>query len=351
MHATRTLLISSLVLASATAIAGAGQVRIWPSAVVVGHEITLGELCALSGFDAETEAKIRSTPIHGQPGPPPGGSVLVSIEQIRRTLRAAGVNLATTTVSGASRCGVRRIQEVAPAAPKRRSPAPANKVSSGRSLRDAVGDYLETLIERHDGRVELQFGRTAASVLDLAEPEFEFVIHRRSGQVLGLVNLEVDIRKNGETVQSVPVVVNAYYRAAVVVARGPINLRAAIGADDVHVVERTFTRMDEIGLSQPAAVVGMRAKRFIPAGTMFTGRELETVPLVRRSQLTAIRSSAGGVTVETVGKAMDDGSFGDIIELRTGGRRGVTVTGVVVGPGRVELSTSGLAEGSRLARR
>lgn len=351
MHTTRTLLISSLVLASATAIAEAGQVRIWPSAVVVGSEITLGDLCDLSGFDAETEAMIRSTPIQGQPGPPPGGSVLVSIEQIHRTLRAAGVNLATTTVSGASRCGVRRIREVAPAAPKRRPQARAGPVSSGRSLRDAVGDYLETLIQRHDGRVELQFGRTAASVLDLAEPEFQFVIHRRSGQILGLVNLEVDIRKNGETVQSVPVVVNAYYRAPVVVARGPINLRAAIGADDVQVVERTFTRIDEIGLSQPAAVVGMRAKRFIPAGTMFTGRELETVPLVRRSQLTRIQSSAGGVTVETVGKAMDDGSFGDLIELRTGGRRGVTVTGMVVGPGRVELSTSGLGEGSRLARR
>lgn len=351
MHATRTLLTSSLILASATAVAGAGQVRIWPSAIVVGHEITLGDLCELSGFDAETEATIRSTPIHGQPGPPPGGSVLVSIEQIHRTLRAAGVNLATTTVSGASRCGVRRIQEVAPATPKRPPQARPGEVSSGRSLRDAVGDYLETLIERHDGRVELQFGKTAASVLDLAEPEFEFVIRRRSGQVLGLVNLEVDILESGETVQSVPIVVNAHYRVPVVVARGPINLRAAIGADDVQVVERTFTRIDEIGLSQPAAVVGMRAKRFIPAGTMFTGRELETVPLVRRSQLTKIQSSAGGVTVETVGKAMDDGSFGDIIELRTGGRRGVTVTGVVIGPGRVELSTSSLGEGSRLARR
>ncbi len=351
MHAARALLTSSVILASATAVAGAGQVRIWPSAIVVGDEITLGDLCELSGFDANAEARIQNVPIHGQPMPAPGGSVLVTIEQIHQTLRIAGVNLATTTVSGASSCGVRRPKEVTPTKPDRRETLHNRKVSRGRSLRDAVADYLEMLIDHHDGRVELQFGRTAASVLDLAEPEFEFVIHSRSGQILGLVNLDVDILQDGETIQSTPIVVNAYYRAPVVVARRPINLRATIGSDSVQVVERTFTRMDEIGLSQPDAVIGMQAKRFIPVGTMFTGRELETVPLVRRGQLTRIRSSAGGVTVETVGKAMGDGSFGDIIELRTGGRRGVTVIGVVAGLGRVELDAAAIATGGRLASR
>ncbi|MCH7702708.1 MAG: hypothetical protein IID37_13580, partial [Planctomycetes bacterium] len=157
MHAKCTLLISSLILAGAAAGAGAGQVRIWPSAVVVGQEITLGDLCQLSGFDAETEARVRSTPIHGQPALPPGGSLLVSIEQIQRTLRAAGVNLATTTVGGASRCGVRRPQEVAPTTPQRRPQASDHENPAGRSLRDVVGDYLEAPIERHDGHVELPF--------------------------------------------------------------------------------------------------------------------------------------------------------------------------------------------------
>ena len=53
--------------------ARAGNVRLWPSAVVVGDKIRLDDLCELRGFDAETEHTLARLTV--APSPPPGGSL------------------------------------------------------------------------------------------------------------------------------------------------------------------------------------------------------------------------------------------------------------------------------------
>jgi flagella basal body P-ring formation protein FlgA len=66
--------------------------------------------------------------------------------------------------------------------------------------------------------------------------------------------------------------------------------------------------------------------------------DLEVVPLVTRGQLVDVISQVGPIEARTVGRATGSGTLGDVIELRIGGRRGKTLTGVVTGQRRVVVS-------------
>ncbi len=331
--------------ALACAAARAECVRAWPTAVIVDDHVLVGDVCDLEGFDAEAYGRVRDIVITD--APQPGGSVQITLDHVRTALAREGVNLATVLVKGASRCAVTRPEGraapvAAPAGSKVAAAVPA------RTLRQAVQDFFGQELLGTDGRVDVQFGRTAEPVLDLSEPEFEFVVSRRSARPLGLVSLEVAVRREGRTVQVVPMAVTVSLTRPVVVARRAINAQAPIRAEDLQVVDMTFTQVGQAGLAEPQRAVGQRAKRFIAAGESLHPRMLEPVPLVHRGQIVDVQTLAGGVRLVTAAKAMQSGAFGDLIEVRShdGARR--TLTAVVTGPRRVEVrSGSARAEDDR----
>lgn len=324
--------------ALACAAARAESVRAWPTAVIVDDQVRIGDVCDLEGFDAETYERVRDIVITD--APQPGGSVQITLDHVRAAMAREGVNLATVVVKGASRCAVTRpegraVPADAPADPQ------AAAAASARTLRQAVQDFFQQELAETDGRVNVQFGRTAEPVLDLSEPEFEFVVSRRSARSLGLVSLEVAVRREGKTVQVVPMPVTVSLTRPVVVARRAINAQAPIRAEDLQLVEMTFTQVGQAGLTEPQRAVGQRAKRFIAAGETLHLRMLEPVPLVHRGQIVDVHTLAGGIRLVTAAKAMQSGAFGDLIELRSHDGAKRTLTAVVTGPRRVEVKPGG----------
>ncbi|MCP4247625.1 MAG: flagellar basal body P-ring formation protein FlgA [bacterium] len=319
--------------------AGQGAcVRLWPSAVVVEEEVRVGSLCELTGFDSALHERLRDLVI--VPSPPPGGSKAVTLDELRSFLAGAGVNMAETIVKGAAECGVSRPRVLPiPSA----TDVPAEHVKTGQNspapttLRKAIIDYFEAELSRYEGRVEVDFGRTAAAWLDLAGPEYTFGFKRKTSRPLGLIDLEVHVLREGQRVQQIELQPVVAFKRNVVVARRAINQKAVIRADDVRVTEMSFDRLDKLGLADATRAVGQRAKRFVPPGTLLNPRDLETVPLVKRGQLVEVYSTVGGVSVVTAAKAVESGGHGDTIELRDPKRRGRHMFGVVTGARRVEL--------------
>ncbi|UCG15724.1 MAG: flagellar basal body P-ring formation protein FlgA [Phycisphaerales bacterium] len=340
----RAAMIALCLLAPAYAAAHAESVRAWPTAVVVDDDIRVADVCMLQGFDAEAHERV--TAIVVAPAPKPGGSSLVHLDDIRSALVRNGVNLATVIVKGASRCAVTRPGvAVRPASPGGADRVPEqasdDRNAPGRTLRQAVRDFFREQVERAGGTLNLTFGRTAKPVLDLSEPEFEFVVRRRSGRTLGMVSLEVVVRRQGKTVQVVPMVVTASFTKPVVVAQRSINAKATVSPQDVQVVDMTFTQFNQAGLSDPARAIGQRARRFIAAGETIHLRQLEPVPLVHRGQIVDVHAMVGGVRVVTSAKAMQSGAYGDVIELRSHDGKRRTISAVVTGPRRVEVRPAG----------
>lgn len=324
-----------------------GKVRLWPEAVVVAQTITVGDLCGLTGFDAATHERLRAVEL--SESPKPGGSKVIGLSVLRQALGQAGVNMARTIVHGAAQCGVRRPRTVHAPAASSAVPAAAGlarAVETVNGLRQAVAAFFERELTDYPGQVQIDFDRRSQAVLDLAGPEFRFDVRRRNGRSLGMIELEVEIFRSGESVQTVELRPIVRLVRKVVTARRPINQKAQVRPQDVQLSERTFERLEHLGVTDLRVVIAQRAKRFIPAGTLLKPSDLESVPLVNRGQLVDVVSRSGGITVVTVAKALQAGSLGDLVELRGGhGRRDRHLVGVVVGPRRVEIRDQALALG------
>ena len=334
-------------LPATVCLAGPNQVvRMWPRAVVVDRQIRLGDLCELSGFDPDTHERLRNLTVVASP--PPGGSKAISLGQLGDLIAGAGINMAQTIVRGAAECGVSRPRVVQVAA----SPSSAGEhlkdgASAGcpapTSLGDAVAAHFDQELSRYGGTVQIDFSPRSEAALNLAGADFEFVVRRRSGRPLGMIDVEVAVRRGDQPVQTVHLQPIVSLSRRVVVARRAINQKAPIRPEDVELTELTFSRLDRLGTTSVEQVIGQRAKQFIPAGTMIELPNLESVPLVKRGELVDVISRAGGITVVTTAKAMGSGALGETVELRGCERRSRRLVGVVAGPRRVELLGEALA--------
>ncbi|MCH7808334.1 MAG: flagellar basal body P-ring formation protein FlgA [Planctomycetes bacterium] len=304
--------------------------------------------------------------------PARGGSRVIHIDMIRSAVAAAGTNMATVRLGGATRCAVTRpadpVIQLARATSQSSGTAPrtpeptarngrglahshAGKIagsSHNTTLRQAVVDYFNAEFARYGGKAEVLFDHTSQQVLDLRGPTYEFVIRRRNGSPLGLTSIEAEVLSGGLVVQTVPLVAQVTMVRSVVTARRSINAGATIRASDVDLIRMSFTRFDKLGLDDTALAVGQRARRFMPAGTFIAPSMLEAVPLVVRGQLVTMTAQAGGIRVVTTGKAASSGLLGERITVRAANNRRVEFDGIVTGPGEV-LITTGIGTSTRLA--
>jgi len=352
-----TILRTCMVLACFSTASGAELVRVWPTAVITGDNITLADVCDLSLLTAARSRDDIDTAVVAT-APRPGGSNYVTVDQVQQALRRAGVNLATVLVSGSTRCAVSRPRTAVPSAPStKRHPAhvdarPSASETARRTLRDAVVGAFQQRVPSRGGVVELQFGRTSPQILELSEPRYSFRVTIVGGRWLGrMINVDVDVFSDGQDAQTIHLVANASLLRSVVVAKRPINQKEKVSAADVEVIERIFDQVDTTIATAIDAVVGQRAKRFIAPGAVVKVTDLELVPLVRRGQIVSVRSLVGGVEVRSAAKALDNGRLGDVVELRTGGRKGEVLTGIVIGERRVMigLPPSPVAQAASLA--
>ncbi len=336
-------LTAGLAVLLLAASAGGAEVRLWREAVVADAQVTVGDLCQLR--DLSGEQRTRWGALVVAPAPVEGGSIIVGLDDVRRCLREAGVNLGTVMLKGAASCDVTRPKDRRPAADRPASTSSTATLNEGASadaaapvtLRDRVEQFLNAELGQEDGTLRLQFGRSSDAALDLAEPEFLFDIERTSGSRLGMISLSVTVLANGAAVQQIPLLVNVSFVKTVVVAAHPLNVGAIVDAVDVRLVEMTFERFEHVGLSEPAAAIGQRVKRFVAPGTVVMPHDLEPVPLVKRGQIVDVHSRIGGVTIVTAGKVLEDGAYGDVVQLSMGERSRERSTATVTGPGHVTV--------------
>jgi len=339
------------VFADARDAAGA-SLRIWSTAIVVTEQIHVDDVCELRGFDQASERALKET-VLGE-APKPGESLVIDQQAVREVLRGSGVNMATVTVSGASRCEVARPST--PPTPRRTADDTSEDAAADRStnepepalarsshgtgpvtLRQAVIDFFNDELARYSARAEIAFDRTSEQLLNLSGPTYTFRVRRRGGPPLGLIPVEVDVLADGTIAQKVPLVVSMSMVRRVVVARRSINQDATIHPGEVETMELTFNHTDKIGLSTPTQILGQRAKRFITAGSMIDLTDVESVPLVIRGQLVTLESVVGGIQVVSTAKATQDGLLGQTITVRATDNKRVEFDAAVVGVGRVRV--------------
>jgi flagella basal body P-ring formation protein FlgA len=248
------------------------------------------------------------------------------------------VNLANLCIGGSAMCNVYR-----PAAAANEPPGAAGKrISESKTAKDeprtveaAVRKDLAGRLAKFGGQVEVRFAAASKGVLDLGGKGVTFNVRPRGSALLGLLNFDVDLVEAGKVARTVPVMAEVALTRPVVIARRPINRGAMVRAEDVGMDERRFSKLESIGLTATAAVLGHEAKRYIDRGEMLLTRDVQAMPLVRRGDYVTVWFHRGGLVVRGSAKALKEGAQGERIEVKSE-PAGQVYTVVVTGPKTVE---------------
>jgi len=370
-------------LPAATEPARAGDVRLWPSAAASGTETRLADVASLSGFDAaqavrlsELVVSVRSdggprtlkiedlrgvlesagvnwaevrlvgaTQCEISTGPAPddakaqrsAAATRAARRSARSAIRPAGHRgaadrvefLATTEERPAANLrqpgrGGSRPGNLANALPERsaaRRPGRPGESRGARTLEQAVRDAIDADLSDLGGQIDVRFGAAAAGALSLSEPECRFRVRPRAcGESrLGMRWFDVEVTRGDGRTQTIPIMAEATLLRPVVVAARVVNSGQDVTARDVRIEARPFQRIEDVGQTDLSAVIGMEARRALRPGDMLKPQDIRNKPLVRRNQLVTIWSRAGGVMVQSSGRATRDGWLGDELEIRSEG--------------------------------
>ncbi|HUW83507.1 MAG TPA: flagellar basal body P-ring formation chaperone FlgA [Phycisphaerae bacterium] len=307
------------------------RIRLWPRSVIEGDRVVLGDAARLDGGSADQREAVAAMVLRASPSV--GGHCSVTLEDVAERLSVAGLNPAEVLLGGATSCEVHRV-----------GPPPGSAASQVRGSAAEVGRTLEDRIRQHifertrsiGGGIQIRFGAVSGSALGLCEPTYQFRIHQRSGEGLGLVSLEADVCREGEVLQKLPIVANVSAEVSVVVARRPINRGVEIKPEDVALEPRCFDRVEKVGLTDLSAAIGQQAVGFIDRGQTVCGRQLRAMPLVKRGDLVTVRLRQGYIEMESAGKALGSGCYGETIEVRAAGSK-ATFTAKVTGLRTVQV--------------
>lgn len=296
--------------------ADAGNIRIRPDALIDHDHIQLSDVAVIEGFTADQLSELGNMAIAEAPAF--GQSKLITLNDIRAKLAGAGVNMAVVRLKGASRCVVRRPTEM-PTEQDAPQDVSARKTASEQSLRAQIQRFIDGRLVEYGGKAEINFRRTPASLLALSGPAYTFEIEPRSSRKLGTFELLVTIQHGPAEAQTHKVAVEVALKKSVIVAISPINRGQTITRADIMTEQRSFKKLEHIGMTKPATVIGQEAKRDIRMGDMIKPGDIKSKVLVKRNDLVSIRSVRNGIAIESTGKALADGALGDSIEVRNEG--------------------------------
>jgi flagella basal body P-ring formation protein FlgA len=310
----------------------------------------------------------------------------VSIEDIKSTLKDAGVNLAAIHFTGARHCTVNRVDveydeakaleqwikarqgERAPSAPPSTAPSSdsmalatdANMATMARvepvaleeqvaedpaslTLRSQLACGLAERLKLPREALQMTFRSSDEKVLNLSEPQFKFQIDATRARNLGDISWNVTI-VNGESKQKVTVSATAKAWQTQLVAARSISHKQMIRPEDVLERRTLIERIGSEPMLRVDQAVGQQAAHEIKAGTILTAKSIDPVPLVRAGQFVTITLAQGGVQVKTVARALEGGAYGQSVRVRNETTREtfqVVINGpqtAVIGPASTPVS-------------
>ncbi len=311
-------------------------------AQITGGQVTLRQIARWSSQDDAALAPLADLVVGRLEEKSPFMSL--SLDQLKGLLSDAGVNLAMIRFAGPTRCTVSRtdlgfnetraleqwagVKSDEPAtkpalpatsqAPADGSPSSATApsgVAGTRTLRDLLLSDLAARLNLAAESLQVDFEQADKGILAMSDQLCVFSIEPHRLRGLGEVSWDVKMTA-GQKAKTITVraIARAWQNQAVLVK--PVAARQVLRQEDV-VARRTLsdTLADDplITLEQS---VGQQAARELKPGTILTARMVEAVPLARAGQLLTVLVRRGGVSVQTVARAMESGCYGQTIKAR-----------------------------------
>ncbi|CAN5598756.1 hypothetical protein BH09PLA1_BH09PLA1_32860 [soil metagenome] len=365
-------------------------IEIRGEATIVGAEVKLKQVCRWSDSDAPVFAPIADLVLMRLGPSVPFRSVTVN--EIKSTLRDAGVNIAAVNFVGAGSCTVGRSdvqfnegqalqkwieahdgktepdEAIAAALPAQRptaqpptdqlpttqpatnpatlaDAAPAARAvtqpvvqNDNRSLRELLTQDLAVRLGLPFETIQMTFNPQDERLLSLAEPLFKFQIDPQRARDLGEVSWHVRVFADGTTQKATVSATARAWQNQVVVTR-PLSFKQVIRDADLVDRRTLIDRVADDTVLERSQIVGQQAARDLKPGMVVTGRLVDAVQLVRSGQFVTIVYRQGSIELKSVARAMEGGAFGQMIRVKNETTRDVFEV-ILTGPQTASMTSA-----------
>ncbi|HZZ43227.1 MAG TPA: flagellar basal body P-ring formation chaperone FlgA [Tepidisphaeraceae bacterium] len=296
-----------------------GILEMRSEATVYGPEVRLRQICQWPGRDDHLFAGVADL-IVTHIG---AGTSTIPLSDLRSLLSDAGLNMSSVRFAGPVLCTVTRVDIPTPAASQpteARLPTSQPAVQEGPvvTLKERLTRDLSDRIQVPIATLQIAFDSADEKFLNLSEPQFHFQIEPRRARNLGTVSWEVTATTDSNKTPQKPVVIRATARAweDQLVVNRPISGRQTIRNDDVIERRVLVDNLPDSPLLTREQTVGQQSAFEVKPGVVMTTRMVQPIPLARVGQIVTIIAQSGGIQIRTVAKAVDEGTFGQIIRVR-----------------------------------
>jgi len=340
------LLIAALVLACGIA-ARADSVRLYDQTGVEGVNVTLADVAELTGPHATALGQTQIATIKAGEQ-----EIKVSLDDVESALDKAGVNWGLVSLRGYSACRVARL-----------APPPIITIGRGQAVAANIETPIdldaeltlrarvEQLVAERSGlqRDELRITFTDRDGAKLDRPALgqSIEIEPTSLNTLGRVPMIIRLYESGRVSQTLTVRAHVKRVLLAVVTTGPIARGEVFTRSHLAVRECYLDDDDVTPITDPMIAVGQEATASMGGGEILFARKVKAPIMVKRGELVTVRCLIGSLVVRTVGKAAENGSIDDAIQVRAEST-GKTFSAVVTGRGEAVMPGPAL-DGQRRA--
>jgi flagella basal body P-ring formation protein FlgA len=318
-------------------------------ATIIGGEVKLQQVCRWSDADKSIFDPMGDLILLRLGARSPFRSI--SVEEIRATLREAGVNTAAINFAGARSCTISRSDveydeqdglrqwiearqgqaalsgpghessdEIAATNPAKASSttkeiAPSN-AGPVQTLRDVLSADLASRLNLPVESLQIDFKSQDQHTLNIARPHFSFEIEPLRAKSLGKVLWNVTIVSDRNEKRKLSISADARAWQEQLVVAKPLATRQVIRSEDVIARRTLVAQMSDDPLLTAEQVIGQQAGRELKPGTVLTGKLIDPVQLVKVGQFVTVTLDQGTVRLKTVAKAMESGSYGQTIRVK-----------------------------------
>lgn len=294
-------------------------VQLQPDSVVGGGPIRLGDIASIQGISS-SQSSLLGGVVLGQ-APAPARHYDLRRSYVIAKMKQHLIDMDAVTVLGPEVVRVR---------------AEGNVLAGGRLVELAQAYVLrETGWDKAEVRFEV-CQEPRAQALPPGKADIE--VWKVSGDYYGLTHFRTAIQVEGETVASVPLVMNIHRSVPVWVACGELNPGAVLAADDLRVARRDLSREPQRvrrNYCRPdVSLLGKRVKTFVQNGRVLVYDMLNDPPVVERGKRVMIEARRGEILVTAQGVARASAAVGETVPVHSL-LSNKTIMARVTGPGTV----------------
>lgn len=213
-------------------------------------------------------------------------------------------------------------------------PAMASEIQPLSSIRDTANSFIEAEVQMAEGEMVVHVGKLDRR-LRLKKCSLPLEAYLPNGVALS-GNTSVGVRCEGEKPWSILVQARIQKYLPVAVASRALGRNTRLTAGDFKMKKVDVTNLAGGYFESPDALQDMVMRRQVRSGTILTSSLVQPAILIKRGEKVIILAETGTIRVRMEGKALQNGTKGELIEVKNLSSQQV-IEAIVVAPGQVQV--------------